>query len=428
MPSIRKFLITITTISFILLTHPFPTFADLGDEAESMSFEFVSPKDKEVLVFEDCNTMWRAEDALRLEYSTNHSEGIILRFDVGIPEQFYFHTYRSITSKQKYLLLAPITTQTYAWKATPVTATEDPFNNKMPPLTEGWYMTFDIVCLNEVKEEPPEEEIVVEDPEEEVVVEEEEEIVVIEEEEKSKEVVNETEVADPPVVEEKENIFQRIIKKVKSIVSDIRDVFTWNIEFNKIDWDMFLPEEEDMLELEEKEEEKEPEVEEIQRKPFGFPFSRIIGVTQWYGNTAYQKPHTGIDFGATEEEIISPGDGEVVALGWDNFNGECFSGGNYMVIKHTNGMHTAYFHIEKYFVKLGDHIKRGYILAISGKSGKWNCQDLAYHLHFETREGRYQQTHVNPVDYIDVNWEDVPTLGYKYNPGRLSGENPHPTY
>jgi len=163
-------------------------------------------------------------------------------------------------------------------------------------------------------------------------------------------------------------------------------------------------------------------------KPFIFPFKKIIGVTQWHGNTAFQQPHTGIDFGATKDTIIAPADGIVIAKGYDTFNGECFSGGNYLLIKHLNGMHTSYMHLEKTFVNKNDKVSKGEEIAVSGNSGKWNCQSLKYHLHFETRTGRYQSTHVNPVDYIETDWDQIVTLNAENIPARLSGENPHPTY
>ncbi|HRY22353.1 MAG TPA: M23 family metallopeptidase [Candidatus Dojkabacteria bacterium] len=161
-------------------------------------------------------------------------------------------------------------------------------------------------------------------------------------------------------------------------------------------------------------------------KPFTFPFNKIIGVTQWYGFTDYQSPHTGIDFGATKEKVISVGNGEVVGKGWDSYYGECLSGGNFLKVKYPNGTHTTYFHLEDMYVNTGDLVKQGQIIAKSGNTGAWNCQPLAYHLHFETRLNSSYNSHTNPVPYINVDWNKVPTLGTKYNPGRLSGENPHP--
>jgi murein DD-endopeptidase MepM/ murein hydrolase activator NlpD len=161
-------------------------------------------------------------------------------------------------------------------------------------------------------------------------------------------------------------------------------------------------------------------------RPFIFPFNKIIGVTQWYGNTVYQTPHTGIDFGATKEKVLAVSSGEVVGKGWDSHYGECLSGGNYLRVKQDNDMYTVYFHLEDILVNTGDFVKEGDTIAISGNTGAWNCQPLAYHLHFETRLNASSSSHRNPVKYIGVDWNKVPTLGYQKYPGRLSGENPHP--
>ncbi len=161
-------------------------------------------------------------------------------------------------------------------------------------------------------------------------------------------------------------------------------------------------------------------------RAFRFPFNKLIGVTQWYGETEFQSPHTGIDFGATKEKVASVGDGEVVGKGWDSYYGECLSGGNFIKVKHPNGMHTTYFHLEDIYVNTGDLVRRGQVIAKSGNTGFWNCQKLDYHLHFETRLNANYKSHTNPVPYIAVDWNKIPTLGAKYNPGRLSGENPHP--
>ena len=165
---------------------------------------------------------------------------------------------------------------------------------------------------------------------------------------------------------------------------------------------------------------------DIKVKPFSFPFSKIIGVTQWYGNTAYQTPHSGIDFGAKREEVLAIADGQIISKGWDSYYGECLSGGNFLKVKQNNGMYTVYFHLEDMYVNTGDVVKKNQVIAKSGNTGAWNCQRLAYHLHFETRLNASFSSHTNPVRYIDVDWNTVPTLGYSSYPGRLTGENPHP--
>jgi hypothetical protein len=167
-------------------------------------------------------------------------------------------------------------------------------------------------------------------------------------------------------------------------------------------------------------------------RPFTFPFSKAIGVTQWHGYTAYQQPHTGIDFGATEQKIYAPADGTVVYAGWDSTYGKCLSGGNILIIRHTDNSHTAYFHLKHFktadgnTLAAGSSVKKGMLIGTTGNTGSWNCQPLGYHLHFETRTAREQSTHVNPVPLVDIDWNIIPTIGWKTYPGRLSGDNPHP--
>ena len=161
------------------------------------------------------------------------------------------------------------------------------------------------------------------------------------------------------------------------------------------------------------------------KKPFSLPLKLPVGVTQWYGDTEYQKPHTGIDFGVSKKNILAVDDGEVVSVGIDKA-GECNSGGRYLIVQQENGMYTGYFHLEKWSVNIGEKVKRNGVLGISGNSGSWNCQNLKDHLHFVIRKKRTSKSHVDPVEYIEAEWEKIPTLGYKQYPGRLSGNNPHP--
>lgn len=163
-------------------------------------------------------------------------------------------------------------------------------------------------------------------------------------------------------------------------------------------------------------------------KPFSFPLSKLIGVTQWHGCTQYQCPHKGIDFGARLNNVVAVGDGAVADIGFDKYGGECNQGGRYIIVKHTNGMYSAYIHLDSFLVKKGDSVKKGQVIGISGNSGMKNCQPLGYHLHFETRKGFSSSTHTNPVKYVNVDWNLIPTLGYKQFPGRLTGDNPHPNF
>lgn len=174
---------------------------------------------------------------------------------------------------------------------------------------------------------------------------------------------------------------------------------------------------------------QEKVIDQTSNAPFSFPFKKVIGVTQWHGNTAFQAPHTGIDFGSIKEPIYAIADGEIMEAKLDDYYGKCLSGGYYIKIKHNNGKYSVYLHLKDLNGrKKGTYVKKGELLAYSGNTGTYNCQPLGYHLHFEIRKGDLQATHTNPVPYINIDWNTVPTLDAKKYPQRLSGENPHITF
>ncbi len=168
-------------------------------------------------------------------------------------------------------------------------------------------------------------------------------------------------------------------------------------------------------------------------KQYQYPFSETIGVTQWHGYTAYDSPHTGIDFGSTNKSVKAISSGTIQSSGYDLYFGKCNSGGYFINIKHDDGRHSVYLHLdEKRFkelnLKKGEKIKKDQEIGLSGNSGAYNCQKLGYHLHLELRENSKQESHIDPVKFINYDWLKVPTLNSKIYPGRLTGDNPHPEY
>lgn len=129
-------------------------------------------------------------------------------------------------------------------------------------------------------------------------------------------------------------------------------------------------------------------------------------ITQKYG-----KGHTGIDIVGKEglPEIIAHSDGVVYAIQDGQDNNIKATGvksyGNYVQIKHANGMYTLYAHLEKKLkVKLGQQVKRGQVLGKEGNSGK----SFGFHLHFEVRnKDNYV---IDPTPYIDADLPNLPTL------------------
>ena len=67
--------------------------------------------------------------------------------------------------------------------------------------------------------------------------------------------------------------------------------------------------------------------------------------------------------------------------------------GNLVLLRHENGWVTAYAHNKDLFVRRGDTVKRGDVIAKAGQTGSVTSPQL----HFELRKGA---TAVNPVKYL----------------------------
>jgi murein DD-endopeptidase MepM/ murein hydrolase activator NlpD len=104
--------------------------------------------------------------------------------------------------------------------------------------------------------------------------------------------------------------------------------------------------------------------------------------------------HLGVDFRGAVGEPVRAANRGVVAL-VDNF----FLAGNVVYIDHGGGLVTAYFHLSKTLVSVGDTVARGQVIGLVGATGRVTGP----HLHWAAR---YGATTVNPLDLIslDRNW------------------------
>jgi murein DD-endopeptidase len=92
--------------------------------------------------------------------------------------------------------------------------------------------------------------------------------------------------------------------------------------------------------------------------------------------TGKLRPHHGIDLGTPiGTKIIAPGDGVVT------FVSEHKYAGKYIVIEHQGTVTTRFLHLSKTFVREGQSVKRGDIIALSGNSGRTTGPHLHYELH-----------------------------------------------
>ncbi|HCS41085.1 MAG TPA: hypothetical protein DIW44_16115 [Anaerolineaceae bacterium] len=123
--------------------------------------------------------------------------------------------------------------------------------------------------------------------------------------------------------------------------------------------------------------------------PIGSGFFQWPVVNNYLSGFGFTSYHLGIDLAAGEgSAVVAADSGTVVYAGWND------SGyGNLVAIDHNNGDKTIYAHLSQLYVKCGDNVNSGSMIALSGNTGK----STGGHLHFEIRRnGQY----LNPFQVL----------------------------
>ena len=98
--------------------------------------------------------------------------------------------------------------------------------------------------------------------------------------------------------------------------------------------------------------------------------------------------HQGVDWGTpTGTPVKASCGGTVTKAGWANGYGYC------VCIAHEDGKETRYGHLSKVLVKVGQKVKQGEKIALSGNTGV----STGPHLHFEIRVNGKA---VDPLKYV----------------------------
>ncbi len=110
--------------------------------------------------------------------------------------------------------------------------------------------------------------------------------------------------------------------------------------------------------------------------------------------------HRGIDLRAKRKtDVHSTADGVVRYV--QPKNKDAF--GRVIIVSHNYGFETVYAHLRKTKVKIGDIIKKGDIIALSGNSGR----STGPHLHYEVR---YASMVLNPRNFMKWNLKNYETI------------------
>lgn len=110
---------------------------------------------------------------------------------------------------------------------------------------------------------------------------------------------------------------------------------------------------------------------QIEKEHWAYPLpgSKVISP---YGG---RRRHSGVDIKTVpNDNVLAAFDGVVTR------SSPYFGYGNCIVIKHNYGLETLYSHQSKNFVKVGDKVKAGQVIGLTGRTGRATTA----HLHFET--------------------------------------------
>ncbi|MGW1892026.1 M23 family metallopeptidase [Streptomyces sp. NPDC002004] len=106
--------------------------------------------------------------------------------------------------------------------------------------------------------------------------------------------------------------------------------------------------------------------------------------------------HSGQDFAVpVGTSVAAAHDGVVVKAG-PNGGGDGPAYGNAIVIQHGNGTYSQYAHLSRIDVRIGQAVKAGQHIALSGNTGN----SSGPHLHFEIRKTPNYGSAVNPVAFL----------------------------
>ena len=146
------------------------------------------------------------------------------------------------------------------------------------------------------------------------------------------------------------------------------------------------------------------------------PNSKVIDVTGYhmpcpgrvtsnYGYRAkFGRMHKGIDLQIrSNDTIYAAFDGKVRLT-----NYEARGYGNYVILRHPNGLETVYGHLNKALVKADQVVRAGQPIALGGSTGR----STGPHLHFETR---YMGYAINPSAIFDFVNQTTHTDTYTFS-------------
>lgn len=132
-----------------------------------------------------------------------------------------------------------------------------------------------------------------------------------------------------------------------------------------------------------------PDTQVIDVTGYVMPHNGVL--TSPYGyRKRFGRMHKGVDIGIhMNDTIYAAFDGKVRLTAYE---GRGY--GNYVIVRHPNGLETVYGHLNKHLVKPDDVVRAGDPIGLGGSTGR----STGPHLHFETRFMGYA---INPAAIFD---------------------------
>ncbi|MDG5801080.1 M23 family metallopeptidase [Streptomyces ossamyceticus] len=110
----------------------------------------------------------------------------------------------------------------------------------------------------------------------------------------------------------------------------------------------------------------------------------------------WNSTHSGQDFAVKSGTAVFAAHGGTVVKAGGNGAGDGPAYGNAVVVKHGNGTYSQYAHLSRVQVKVGQIVKTGQRIALSGNTGN----SSGPHLHFEVRTSANYGSAVDPVAFL----------------------------
>lgn len=113
---------------------------------------------------------------------------------------------------------------------------------------------------------------------------------------------------------------------------------------------------------------------DIDKEQWAYPLPGAHVISPYGGRG--RRPHSGVDLKTKPNDNIYAAFAGKVTMAQ-----QYYGYGNYIVIDHGWGLSTCYSHQSKNFVKVGQYVKAGELIGLTGRTGRATTE----HLHFEVR-------------------------------------------